>query len=110
MATKTVTTVVDDLDGSTDGVKTVELTVEGVQYLVDLSTANQQGLSDALAPYLKAAHKVDGQRKRGSASQTTTVDSDNATIRSWAQANGYQISSRGRVSAEVRKAFEEANK
>ena len=109
MATKTVTTVVDDLDGSTDGVKTVELTLDGVQYQVDLSTANQRGLSDALAPYLRAAHTVGGRRKPGGAPRTTTIASDNATIRSWAQANGYQISSRGRVSAEVRRAFEEAN-
>ena len=59
---------------------------------------------------MNVAHKVGGQRKRGSAPQATTISSDNTTIRSWAQANGYQVSSRGRVSAEVRKAFEEANK
>ena len=96
--------------GRSEATDKVSFGLDGMSYEIDLSTENAAKLRTALAPYLKAAHKVGGQRKRGSASQTTTVDSDNATIRSWAQANGYQISSRGRVSAEVRKAFGEANK
>ena len=109
MASKTVVTLVDDLDGSADDVNTVELTFEGVQYEVDLSAANQQALSDALARYLDAARKTGGRRRRGSALQTTTVSADSNTVRTWAQANGYKVSPRGRISGEVRDAFEAAH-
>ena len=110
MATKTVTTMVDDLDGSTDGVETVELAVEGVQYRVDLSAANKQRLLDALAEYLSAASTTGGRRKRGSSAQPVAVSSDNATIRAWAQANQVDVPSRGRISAKVREQFDAANK
>ena len=106
---KIVTTIVDDLDGSTDGAKTVELTFEGVQYEVDLSAANQKALSDALARYLNAARKTGGRRGRGSGPQTTAVSTDNQSIRAWALANGIAVPSRGRISASVREQFEAAN-
>ena len=109
MASKTVITLVDDLDGSTDEVSTLDLGFDGVQYEMDLSAANQKALSDALARYLDAARKTGGRRKRGGGPQTTPVSADNQTIRSWAQANGVKVPSRGRISASVREQFEAAN-
>ena len=37
------------------------------------------------------------------------LDVDPATIRAWAQSNGYAVSTRGRVSRELREAYKSAN-
>jgi hypothetical protein len=52
------------------------------------------------------ARKIGGRRKRGSKAAGSASTSD---IRAWALANGHDVSSRGRVSAEVREAYEKAH-
>ena len=43
------------------------------------------------------------------ASRATTERVDMSSVRAWARENGYQISDRGRVSGEVRAAYEAAH-
>ena len=55
MATKHVTHLIDDLDGSVleDGAgKTVSFSVDGRAYEIDLSKDNASKLLDAFAPYV----------------------------------------------------------
>ena len=119
MAERVIRQVVDDIDGTdiTDGGgETVEFSVRGVAYRIDLSSQNLAKFDKALTPYVKAAEKVSGEerprkasrrRKGGGKTQSRTPLS---SIRAWANENGYTVSTRGRIPAEVVEAYEAAEK
>ena len=102
----------DDLDG-TKADETVLFGLDGAEYEVDLSTDNAQGLRDALAQYVGVARRTGGRRKRATAAAPRSAENgsgaNTSDIRAWAQENGYEVSSRGRVSAEVRDAYDKAH-
>lgn len=117
MAQRVQVILEDDYDGS-QADETVLFGLDGAEYEVDLSSANAQALRDALAPWVAVARRTGGRRKRASltsaprASAATNGSSggtNTSDIRAWAQENGYEVSSRGRVSAEVREAYEKAH-
>ncbi|WP_152360623.1 histone-like nucleoid-structuring protein Lsr2 [Microlunatus speluncae] len=110
MAQKVITMFEDDLDGK--AIKsgqggTVTFSLDGVEYEIDLSNKNKEALDKALSPYLKVARRVGGRRRRGSRNPAPArVDpSQSRAIREWAADNGYQVSSRGRIPAEVTEAY-----
>lgn len=96
----------DDYDGG-EADETVAFGLDGSDYEIDLSSDNASKLRDALAPWIASARKTGGRRARRSARQANGPGS--AEIRAWAQENGYQVSSRGRVPAEVREAYAKAH-
>ena len=103
----------DDLDGGKAD-ETVQFGLDGVEYEIDLSTDNIEKLHDVLAPYVANGRRTGGRRKRVTSSApaaraATDGASNTSDIRAWAQENGYEVSSRGRVSAEVRDAYEKAH-
>lgn len=106
MAKRTQVILEDDLDGGPADVS-LSFSLDGVEYEIDLSAANASALRDAMAGYVGAARKVGGRKRRGSA--TGGGGSNTAAIRSWGQANGFDVSGRGRVSAEVLEAYERAH-
>jgi len=110
MAQKTVIQLVDDLDGSalTDEGRTVTFALEGVSYEIDLSQAHVDELTDALAPYVSAARKVSGRKSAARASGSKSDPAELQKIREWAKNNGHIVSSRGRISAAVRDAYNAA--
>jgi hypothetical protein len=119
MATITTTTLVDDLDGS-EAADTVAFALDGVAYEIDLNEENAEKLREALAGYVASARRVDGGRRAGRAkvakaakpargSRTAPDREQTAAIREWARANGYEVSERGRLSANVLAAFEAAH-
>ncbi|MFA0849174.1 Lsr2 family protein [Curtobacterium sp. WHRI 8282] len=79
-------------------------------YEIDLTDDNADALREAFADYVAAARKVTGRAGR------TTADSapkrgnaeELAKIREWANANGHEVSSLGRISQAVRNAYEAA--
>jgi hypothetical protein len=95
----------DDYDGGAAD-ETVNFALDGAEYEIDLSSTNAAGLRDALAPWLAHARKTGGRRKRSTKASDSSSTSD---IRAWAQSNGLDVSSRGRVSADVREAYEKAH-
>ncbi|PZG09668.1 Lsr2 family protein [Micromonospora craterilacus] len=70
MATRTITVVTDDLDQSTDGVRTHRFVFDGVEYEIDLSPTNFAHMREALAPYLTAGRRLP---KRPAARRTGPV-------------------------------------
>ena len=64
-------------------------------------------LRDALAGYLGHARKVTASR--GRKTRATTSGPSARELRDWARSNGFEVSDRGRVPAEVRDAFEAAH-
>ncbi|MFN8195560.1 MAG: Lsr2 family protein [Nocardioidaceae bacterium] len=106
MAQKVNIVLVDDIDGS-EATQTVSFGLDGSSFEIDLGDANAAALREALAPYIGHARKVGGAR-RGRRSTVTSLGPSSKEIRDWARSNGYDVSDRGRVSAEIRQAFEAA--
>ena len=101
----------DDYDGG-EADETVSFSLDGAEYEIDLSSANAAELRNALAPWLSHARKVGGRRRsRAVSAKAPAADSAGATsdIRAWALDNGMEVSSRGRISSEVRSAYEQAH-
>lgn len=116
MAERIVRQLIDDIDGSdiTDGNgERVEFSLRGVDYHIDLSAANIAKLDKALKPYVAAATRVRGgrgRRPKNVASESASASKEQlAAIRQWARKNGYEVSDRGRIKAEVIEAFEAAH-
>ncbi len=103
MAQRVHIILTDDLDGS-DAAETVSFGLDGAVYEVDLSEDNARRLRESLQGYIGHARKVSGRVKAGRrASAGSATD-----IRAWAQAQGMAVSARGRVPAEIRRAYEAA--
>lgn len=96
----------DDFDGG-EADETVTFALDGAEYEIDLSTKNAQKLRDELAGWIGHARKTGGRRRSAAAKPTGT--SSTSEIRAWALANGHEVSGRGRVSGEIREAYERAN-
>jgi hypothetical protein len=96
----------DDYDGG-EATETVAFALDGVEYEIDLSSENASKLRDELAGWIGHARKVGGRRKRPTGK--AAAPSSTSEIRAWALENGHEVSSRGRVSSEVREAYEKAH-
>lgn len=108
MAQKVNIVLVDDLDGS-EATQTVSFGLDGTSYEIDLGDKNAAALREALAGYIGHARKVGTAGRRGRRTTVTALGPSSKEIRDWARSNGYDVSDRGRVSSEVRDAFEAAH-
>ena len=109
MAQRVNIVLVDDLDGG-DATETVSFAIDGTTYEIDLSDKNASKLRDALAPYLGHARKVSGGRRGPrKAAASASLGPSPRLVRDWARSNGYEVSDRGRVPADVIAAYEAAN-
>ncbi len=107
MARKTFIELIDDIDGS-KAAETVTFSLDGVGYEIDLNSENAQKLRDELGTWISTARRVSGRRTSRSASSSSSSE-ETARIRAWARENGYQVSDRGRISGEIRKAYQAAH-
>lgn len=107
MAKKIVTYLIDDIDGS-DAVDTIVFAVDGVTYEIDLNKENAAALRADFDKWIKPARRISGRRTRRSAAPAAA--SDAGRIREWARENGYEVSERGRIPAEIRAAYEQRAK
>ena len=116
MAQKVIVETVDDLDGSVgEDIMTVKFSLDGRAYEIDLNGGNAQKLRDKLAEFIAAgrlAHPHRSGTKTGtSVSARNTMSRERAhAIREWAQEAGYVIAGRGRISAAVICAYEQAQR
>ncbi|MEU8234152.1 Lsr2 family protein [Actinoplanes sp. NPDC048967] len=110
MAKQIVTLLTDDIDGSKAD-RTVEFSIDGVSYTIDLSDKNAGKLRKALDPYLAAASRIGrSSTPRIAARSTAPAPSranrdQNQAIREWANKNGYEVSERGRIPTSIVEAF-----
>lgn len=114
MVTVTRTVLVDDLDGSQDDVHTVRFSLDGTDFEIDLNAGNEARLRDKLARFVENATPVRAPRGRartgGRVSRPPASDPDQTrAIRAWAAANGYAVSTRGRIPRAVQDAFAAAH-
>ena len=117
MAQRVNVILVDDIDGS-EAAETLTFGLDGVQYEIDLSTDNADKFRDLLAPYVGHARRSGGRRRSSggssrsngaAASSSARSGVSAADIRAWARENGWDVPDRGRVSAEVREAYDAAH-
>ena len=109
MAQRTTTQLVDDIDGRIlkDGQgETVNFSLDGRTYQIDLSRKNADRFRDLFQDYIAAGRRVGGGRSRrpiGSAS--VTRDYDPKAVRKWAASNKVDVPARGRIPSEVLERF-----
>lgn len=110
MASKTIVTLVDDLDGtSIDQGKgeTVKFSLDSTSYEIDLSSENARELRDAFKPYTKVARAASARRTPTGAARSNPTDL--AAARTWLRANGHEVSDRGRIPNKLMELFQGAN-
>jgi hypothetical protein len=110
----------DRCGGEVDSDKAIELSFGGVDFRTDLCKEHTSELSSALDPFLSVAERVDSRRRStataprpadGQARRPTRRDPIQVgAIRTWARANGYEISDRGRIPREVEDAYNNRSK
>ena len=112
MAKKVTVTLVDDFDGEGAADETVEFGLDGVSYEIDLSSKNASKLRGDLKQWVDAGRRVGGRRRgrsAGTGQGRAAIDREqSAAIREWARRNGHNVSTRGRIPADVIDAFHAA--
>ena len=105
--------LIDDIDG-TPATTTIEFSVGGKNYIIDLSEANAAAFNEAFAPYVEHARRARrapaNKRKSRSSSEAARIKRQrNAEIRTWALKNGVTVSKRGQLSQDIIDAYEAAH-
>lgn len=105
--------LVDDIDGS-PATTTIEFSVGGKNYIIDLSEQHAAEFNEALAPYIEHARRARrapaNKRKPRSSSEAARIKRQkNAEIRTWALENGVTVSKRGQLGQDTIAAYEAAH-
>ncbi len=119
MAQRVQVLLVCDLhEDDVEGTETVALGLDGSAYEIDVCDEHAAQLRDAFAPYVGAARRAGRgsagpptRRSSRSSSRPAAAGSDRErvqAIREWARSQGYTVSDRGRLSADVLAAYEAA--
>lgn len=116
MAQRVVTQLISDLSGDEmkpgEG-RTIEFSVDGISYSIDLTDKEAAGFDKAIAMYLEHATKVGGRTRKASTNSSSNgsgrTKDELQAIRAWARENGHDVSERGRIKADVVSAYHAAN-
>jgi hypothetical protein len=103
--------LVDDLNGE-EAQETVRFGFEGTEYEIDLTAENAEKLRSVLAEYVEKGRKANGGKRGQGAFKSSSRNKreDTQQVRQWAQENGYNPSSRGRINQSIVDAYNEATK
>lgn len=105
---KTITQVTfqDDISGTVfdegEG-ETFRYSFDGKHYEIDLNTKNAEAFRKVMAKYVDNSREVTGK------SAPTASRSDLNEVRTWARANGHEVSDRGRVPNALLLAYDRAH-
>jgi len=113
MAQKHVIQLHDDLDGS-EAHETVQFSLDGKHYEIDLKNEHAQMLRDSLGRFVGAARVVNpgrvgrpAGRRASHARVASSADKARlAAIREWARHNGYTVADRGRIPTHIEAAYD----
>lgn len=109
MAKKTVIKIVDDIDGvELDEYETVRWSLDGKNYEFDTSPEHAEEFRNHVATYVAASRSAGRSAARRGAG-TARATTNTRVVRQWANDNGFTVSDRGRIPADVLAAFEAAN-
>ncbi len=99
---------IDDIDGSTDEVHTVQFALGKDTWEIDLSRHNQDRLTDALTEYIAHARRVRKIPKRATNSGSNDGAARRKAIRQWATDHGHNVSPSGKIPDAIVAAYEAA--
>ena len=110
MAQKVQVLLIDDVDGAAAD-ETVTFALDGVTYEIDLTAERASQLRDSFATWVGHARKVGGRSTSGAAPPAARRRRAHAAhaLPEWAQGHGLEVSERGRISADVREAYDKAH-
>ncbi len=108
MARKVQVLLEDDINGG-EAAETVAFSLDGKAYEIDLSQENASALRKALAPWISAGRRATSGKVVDVRPRSPRRSQDTAAIRQWAQEQGIPVSTRGRISAELRARYEAAH-
>lgn len=100
--------LVDDVDGG-QADETVQFALDGVSYEIDLNEANATALREAFAVWVGHARRLSARSSSRKSAGRRSASGDTAAMRAWAKDQGMAVSDRGRISAEVKAAYEAAH-
>jgi hypothetical protein len=113
-----LTTLVCDAehDAPTEGSSTVTFALNGTTFEVDLCDEHLEELHEAFDQWTAIARpagrgggrKAPARARRSGGTSSRASRGQLGELREWARANGYQVSDRGRISSEVKSAYEAA--
>jgi hypothetical protein len=107
MAQRTQVLLIDDIDGG-KAEETLTFALDGVTYEIDLNEGHARELRDSLGRWLASGRRVSGRAQRGRGRPAGDAGMT-ARVRQWAKQSGLGVSERGRISAEVRAAYDAAH-
>lgn len=113
MATETIITLIDSINGSTEGVETVTFfhPMTGQKMTIELDEANRKAMGTHLqrmSKYFDAAEVVE-EPVAASKSKAAAKNTETTKIREWARKNEFTIGDRGRISADIMAAYAAAH-
>ncbi len=100
---KTIKVLLDDFDGS-EASRHIRFSVDGNNYELDVNDANGKAFDEALAPFIKVARKT-GRFSVPAVSKPRMSSEELTRIRTWARAQGYKVSDRGRIAQTIQDAY-----
>lgn len=119
MARRVLTILSSDLSGEEieDGQGgTVHFALDGTEYEIDLTTKEVAEFRKTLKKYTDVARRQASRPRISSSGSSTRRSSGSGrsseelqAIRDWANSNGYNVSSRGRVKQEILDAYDAVN-
>jgi nucleoid-associated protein Lsr2 len=98
MAQRTQVLYVDDIDGS-EAEGTVRFSFGGTDYEIDLNKEHADQFAEAIAPFVAAARKISPSRRQVRGARRGRHDL--SKVRVWAREQGFKVSDRGRIPADV---------
>jgi hypothetical protein len=103
-------------DDDTPAVETVTFAYQGNTYAFELCEAHLEEFNAMMAGWISSARRSDGSSRSRRAAATSAASpgrrrraggrNELSDIRAWARQQGYQVSDRGRISQEIRTAWE----
>ncbi len=120
MSQRILVKLVDDLDPTAEADETLQFTVDGVTYEMDLSAAHAEEFRAAMEKWTDISRRIAGRRPNKLATVAASSKAkagkggsdlelhERASLRAWAAENGYQVADRGRIAASVIDAWREA--
>ncbi len=112
MAQKLQVLLTCDLDeGDVEAVETVTFGYDGTNYAFELCAEHLEEFNKVIHTYIGSARRAEGGRRSAASVARSATKSENpGAIREWARGAGYEVSDRGRIPAEIREAYETAQK
>ena len=106
MATQTTVTVACDICGGTKDARTRTITLDGRALEIDLCGKDSRGLDKAAQKFIPFARKV---ARPLAGRRTANSRQHSADVRDWARTQGFVVSDRGRIPADIERMFAAAH-